>query len=37
MTEVFPQDGTDLEEELAPKCQHHVYLKIDVELLPQVG
>ena len=36
MTIVF-QDGTDLEEELAPKCQHHVYLHTDVEEMPQVG
>ena len=31
------QDGTDLEEELALKCQRHVYLKKDVELQVQVG
>ena len=30
VTEIF-QDGTDLEGELAPKCQHHVYLQEDVE------
>ena len=37
VTAVFQQDGTDLEEVRGIKWRVHVYLKIDVERMPQVG
>jgi hypothetical protein len=37
VTEVFPQDGTDLDEELGPNFRQHVIMVQYVEPLPMGG